>query len=385
MAIETLIFKRRFDLEDFIKENRLWEDLYEDLYFNIVDCLKMSFMDEEPDALKIMNDTYCQCLKVLIDKHPGNRLCTKYLKMEFTLNTYTENSMMVLSICYAVLALSNHNNQKNIKSFLKRTKVFFGEGHYIFGKVEKFIETHTCNYDFSLRLEPMPPGEIDYEWGPGVGFFWKDVMDNKISTKNIKEVLSLYQILEDKRRVLKQIGDAIELCDYPKDEHEGYMEAWDELKSQKEGSTELHTDAETSPNDPAVSHSSKNEISCLQEENAKLKEKIRQLESEKCELEAQLHQLQHSAPTCQPESDTLFRNFVESIIEYAEKFPSNQNDKADVIKAMLQAKGFNGYIPEGVLTAELRERIENLGRKETPLPSMFSISGNNEVNIGGNK
>lgn len=76
------------------------------------------------------------------------------------------------------------------------------------------------------------------------------------------------------------------------------------------------------------------------------------------------------------------RKFLESIIEYAENFPSNQNDKADVIKGMLMAKGFNGQIPNEALTSEMRARIANLGRKETPMPAMFNVTGNEEVNIG---
>ena len=76
------------------------------------------------------------------------------------------------------------------------------------------------------------------------------------------------------------------------------------------------------------------------------------------------------------------RKFLESIIEYAENFPSNQNDKADVIKGMLMAKGFNGQIPNEALTSEMRARIVNLGRKETPMPAMFNVTGNEEVNIG---
>lgn len=115
----------------------------------------------------------------------------------------------------------------------------------------------------------------------------------------------------------------------------------------------------------------------------KLNEKIRQLEENKIELETQLSRLMNSVPQSQTvDENSIFRNFLESIIEYAENFPSNQNDKADVIKGMLMAKGFNGQIPNEALTSEMRARIVNLGRKETPMPAMFNVTGNEEVNIG---
>jgi hypothetical protein len=50
MAVEKLIFRKRSDLEEFFTENRLWEDLYYDLYFNIVVRLEKTFIEEEPDA-----------------------------------------------------------------------------------------------------------------------------------------------------------------------------------------------------------------------------------------------------------------------------------------------------------------------------------------------
>lgn len=81
------------------------------------------------------------------------------------------------------------------------------------------------------------------------------------------------------------------------------------------------------------------------------------------------------------------RSVVEQLIIYAEKFPSNQNDKAEVIKEALLAKSFNGHIPSEALTPEWKERLNNLGRKEMGVSfqgeSMFKITGNDQVHIGG--
>ena len=81
------------------------------------------------------------------------------------------------------------------------------------------------------------------------------------------------------------------------------------------------------------------------------------------------------------------RSVVEQLIIYAEKFPSNQNDKEEVIKEALLAKSFNGHIPSEALTPEWKERLNDLGRKEMGVSfqgeSMFKITGNDQVHIGG--
>lgn len=52
------------------------------------------------------------------------------------------------------------------------------------------------------------------------------------------------------------------------------------------------------------------------------------------------------------------------------------------------AKSFNGHIPSDALTPEWKARLMNLGRKEVGMTfqgeSLFKISGNDQVNIGGN-
>lgn len=82
------------------------------------------------------------------------------------------------------------------------------------------------------------------------------------------------------------------------------------------------------------------------------------------------------------------RSVVEQLIVFGEKFPSNQNDKAEIIREALLMKSFDGHIPSDALTPEWKARLKNLGRKEIGLSfqgdSMFKITGNDQVNIGGN-
>lgn len=87
-------------------------------------------------------------------------------------------------------------------------------------------------------------------------------------------------------------------------------------------------------------------------------------------------------------SNQVIRNFLEKIIEYAMNFPTNQNDKAEIIKDLLIAKSFNGHIPSAILTPELKKRIMSIGRKEPSInvgtlktDALYDIHNNGEVKI----
>lgn len=113
----------------------------------------------------------------------------------------------------------------------------------------------------------------------------------------------------------------------------------------------------------------------LQNENAQLKAELEKYESN----------ARHIIYKAKIEG---IRSVVEQLIIYGEKFPCNLNDKAEVIKEALLAKSFNGHIPSDALSPEWKERLMNLGRKEQGVTfqgdSMFKITGNDQVNIGGN-
>ena len=112
----------------------------------------------------------------------------------------------------------------------------------------------------------------------------------------------------------------------------------------------------------------------LQEENERLKQELAKYENDS----------QHAIVKARTEG---IRSVVENLIIYGEKFPCNQNDKAEIIKEALLAKSFNGHIPSDALTPAWKARLMNLGRKEVGMTfqgeSLFKISGNDQVNIGG--
>ena len=78
---------------------------------------------------------------------------------------------------------------------------------------------------------------------------------------------------------------------------------------------------------------------------------------------------------------------VEQLIKYCEELSYRQNSKAEAIQSAIISLVFNKRIPEQVLDKDLRARLNKLDKKEPDLAfkgeSLFKISGNKEVNIGG--
>ena len=80
---------------------------------------------------------------------------------------------------------------------------------------------------------------------------------------------------------------------------------------------------------------------------------------------------------------------VEAIVEVGEEYPSSSNDKAEVIRSLLLEKAVYGHIPAEALTDGIRNRINALGRKESPLQigtmkveNLNDIHDNKTVNYG---
>ena len=79
------------------------------------------------------------------------------------------------------------------------------------------------------------------------------------------------------------------------------------------------------------------------------------------------------------------RCLLENIISYAEKFPSNQNEKAEVIKEVLMSKYCYGYIKKTTLTDDLMHRLTNLGRKEPPGLHINTLHTEKVIDVHGNE
>lgn len=104
-------------------------------------------------------------------------------------------------------------------------------------------------------------------------------------------------------------------------------------------------------------------------ENAELtpEQRCEQLEEELAALRSELTRMKAG-------QDKSLQGLVEAIISVGEQYPSNQNDKADVVRSLLLEKAVHGYIPSEVLTPEMLQRINAIGRKE--VANEFHFNGN---------
>ena len=149
---------------------------------------------------------------------------------------------------------------------------------------------------------------------------------------------------------------------------------------------------------------------CFKQENDRLKNTIEklneELKTENADLKTKLQQsidecnnLEEALSVCHSElldkerdryqisediRNEAIREFVQQLIIFAESYPSNQNDKAEVIKQALLVKEHNGFIPSSVLDEKWNERLMNLGRKEPPGLRVDNITANNLYDIHNN-
>lgn len=211
-----LVFNDRADLDELLQEHPLWEDLYENLYLILKDNLRHTNPFFVPSALDILNDAYYNCIRVIIDRHPEDEFCSKFLQQDYGDNYggYTEDSALTLSLSYAVLALSNHKNKKNVRHFLDCTKKIFKDAHYLFSRVLRFVENNTINYDFTIKITPLHPDKLSYDHGPDLHHFWLRII-KECNIGDIKNILRLYDTRENKIKILEQIIDASrhDFCD----------------------------------------------------------------------------------------------------------------------------------------------------------------------------
>lgn len=262
------IFSPRADLHTLLTENKLWEDVYEDLYLRF----KVQTDKYKIDALTMLNEVYLQCVRVVAEMHPEDcfkeRFFNHPLRKDSVIKRRYERNMC-LSLVYVVLSLSNARTMRHVKTFLQLLEREMKTEPYYFSEAALYVVTCTKQYD----------------------------------------------------------------CDIVPEEVEALTES-------------------------------------LETRCARLEDEVLRLKQEK---------------------EAVLRDFVEAIIRVGEQYPSNQNDKAEVIRSLLLEKAVNGYIPGEVLTEEMRERINAIGRKEVANEIHFSgnvgtvVAHADQVNVNKNK
>lgn len=134
-------------------------------------------------------------------------------------------------------------------------------------------------------------------------------------------------------------------------------------------------------NDDFFSNHYYNEYQELTKSNEQLKKEVEKYKNENQQLKKEVDRWKNENRQLKKRlANVDVRKLIENIISYAEKFPSNQNEKAEVIKEVLMSKLCNGIISSSTMSGDLMYRLTNLGRKE-PLGTGLRIDNLNANNL----
>lgn len=259
--LRKIIYRERNDLESFFRENQLWEDLYDDFFLDSLNSLQGAYTFYEPDALTFLNDVHFGCIKVLIDPHPENLYRKKFLNPCFSsFLDDTEDSILVTSMMYAILSLSQQRDLKNVKRFLKTTDKILSHSD-IFQKAQTFVKNNKADYFFRLDTTPISPDTLDYDHGPNLPQLWLDLIKSFVQSNgrynnvlSFRRILSLYSIKEDKLKAFRQMKYASDLEYDPDETHHILSALYEEINSiqtAKENMSDAVAAPLTAPPEPA--------------------------------------------------------------------------------------------------------------------------------------
>lgn len=349
MIFEKELVNCKRSLDEFFNESNLWREIY-DLYWEIAP------MKNRMKAITMMHDIRYVCVCINLDNDPVKHLSA------IAFDSYVKRAM-----AYVAFNIMKDLPQK-ISDILPTM-------HKILSQWDKFsIVEESLNrilekghlYSIDLMAQPEPPKRIHFDYCK-----WSK-LTNAFDRDATIEVLALWKQKSERIEILRKMEKEFQKyskeCSwasfYMEDKIETLRNLFMELRGQLEGDKFLVE-----------------EIKRLYEENKLLKEKISSLQGMKTR-DSSLTLTRYSGMR------EGIKSVVEQLIVYGENFPSNQNDKAEIIKEALLAKSFNGHIPSDALTPEWKAQLMNLGRKEVGMTfqseSFFKISGNDQVNIGGN-
>ena len=219
--LRKIIYRERTDLDSFLEEHQLWEDLYDEYY------VEMHAKSQENDAwcgpfaLHDFNRAYYYCHLVLLDPHPENDFNRKFIVYKnYSQPIYARSTL----IAYIILSLSNHRNERSVKRFLKAAGPLL-EAYEGFQSAKSFVRDNKDKYDFSIKITPTSAEELEKKYGEGLRDFWYSLLDS-IDTPDdgkqflqnppgkyytvvtIEKIISLYKSKKQKLKIIEQMSEA---------------------------------------------------------------------------------------------------------------------------------------------------------------------------------
>lgn len=145
----TLIFREREYLDDFLMENQLMADIYDGPYMDILEKL-LAMGGCELGAVRMFNAAYKQCLEVLEDPHPEDRFSSKFLKRA-NQYAFTHESIFIVALTYGILSLSEHREMRTVKNFFRKVNALPSRYDFIMDIMHAFVQSKQgASYHFTL-------------------------------------------------------------------------------------------------------------------------------------------------------------------------------------------------------------------------------------------
>lgn len=219
--LRAIIYRERTDLDAFLEEHKLWEDLYDEYY---VEMHAKSLQNNAwcgPFALHDFNRAYYYCHLVLLDPHPENNFNRKFIVHENCSKPIHARSTL---IAYIILSLSNHRNERSVKRFLKAAGPLL-EAYEGFQSAKSFVRDNKDKYDFSIKITPTSAEELEKNYGEGLTEFWYRLLDSiddpgdqqtirrnppgkYYTVLTIEKIISLYKSKKQKLKIIEQMSKA---------------------------------------------------------------------------------------------------------------------------------------------------------------------------------
>lgn len=344
MILERVLINRKHSLEEFFNESDLWREVY-DIYW------KITPIKNRNAALTMMNDVRYICVCINLDDN-----LEKYLSIP------SFRSYMKCAMAYVVFKCVNDLPEKVI-DFMPYMYRFISEWDK-FNLVEEMLQKilyRKVQYSVDLTPHPELPEKINFYCGK-----WSSLTNN-YDRDNIIRILSMWNKKEHRIKILKMIEN-----EYDKihNKHAIYILLKERNKHVNRLFYELH---ESLQGESFLVE----EIVRLRKEYLDLKEKYDNLNSKRYIRDASFGKEWNKYEG--------IKEIVQQLIIYAEKFPSCQNDKAEVIKQALLVKEHNGFIPASVLDEEWNKRFMSLGLKEPPGFHINTLNTEKVIDVHGNE
>ena len=216
--LRAIIYCEFYYLDDILRQNELWEDLYDDYYVGIKIQLEQKYKvdtDEPPLTLDIFNEAYFYCISTLFYPHPENKFEDRYLPFQGAGSEESDIEILATSIAYIILLLSNHRNERSVKRF-KTTAEILLQDNVFFKAAQSFVKNNKKAYDYSIELHPIPPEELKERNGHDLPNIWFDLVDFFDTPQDgFEKILSLYKTKRDKLKIIDQLSEAFSNKSFP--------------------------------------------------------------------------------------------------------------------------------------------------------------------------